>query len=100
MSTFYGFVDAMDWNNGLQSKFYNSIHDCVLDGNEWGDIVEFKNNEHGVPVQVRKYRVNTIEPYELNEFLEESPEMNEDNYLVFSHSGGDMDAMLTIVDLT
>jgi len=100
MSTFYGWIDAQDWNNGIRDKFYASIHDCVIDGNEWGDIVEFTDNEHGVPVRVRTYRVNTIEPYEMVEFLEESPPMNEDNYLVFSHGGGDMDAMLTIVDLT
>ena len=99
MSTFYGFIDNMDWNNGLSQKFYTSIEDCVLDGNDRGEIVEFTHQDGSVPKWVRNYSVHSVELDDLKDWLIDEPEMNEDNFMVFSNSDEGYEDTLTIVRL-
>ena len=99
MKKFYGFVDG-GYYGGLLLKFTTTIDDMVLSGNdEYGDILEF-DNSGDVPVCVATYPVNKIELYELSEFLEERPEMNENNYIVYT-DGSDPSKpdMLVIVQI-
>ena len=97
MSTFYGFIDNMDWNYGLRQKFYTSIEDCVLDGNDRGEIVEFIYQDGSVPKRVREYSVHYVELDDLKDWLIDEPEMNEDNFMVFSNSDEGYEDTLTIV---
>lgn len=97
---FYGFADSMNPYGGMSSKFESTIDDIVLNGgDEYGDILEF-DNSGDVPVHVATYPVNKIELYELSEFLEDNPEMNENNYIVYTDgSNPDQPDMLIIVQL-
>lgn len=100
MKKFYGFVDGMEWGGGVSSKFTATIDDMVLSGNdEYGDILEF-DNSGDVPVCVATYSVHKIELYELSEFLKDEPEMNENNYIVYTDgSDPDQPDMLVIVQI-
>ena len=108
MIKFYGFVDSMDWNNGLDHQFFDSIEDAIFRGGaESGDIIEYNIEDYewstppsSVPVRVKSYRVRTIENYELFEFLEDRPEMSEENYMVFNRSDEGYENMFTIVELS
>ena len=95
---FYGVADYdFDGSDRLRSIFYNSIEDAVMAPNfDNGSIIVFD----GLPPRmVDSHDVSMIELYELNEYLVDSPEMNEDNYMVFERSDEDNENMLTIVKL-
>lgn len=108
MIKFYGVVDGMDWNNGLDHQFFGSIEDAVFRGGaEFGDIVEYNIADYeypsvpnSTPVKVKSYMVSTIENYELFEFLEDKPEMTPENYMVFNRSDEGYENMFTIVSLS
>lgn len=100
MRTFYGWLDDMNYEGGVSTKFYASIDDLILDDNNSGDIIEFKVNSAGVPVRVKRYPVHTIEEYELFEWCKWETEMSEDNCIAFSRSDENYERMLTLVDLT
>lgn len=106
--TFYGVVDEFggSYTASMDSDFYPSIESAIFDRKsnvlEYGFISEFvfMPSHTTVPVRTRTYDVTTIELYELNEFLEDSPEMNEENYLVYTIESDDGEPdMLTIVNL-
>ena len=92
----YGVADYdFDGSDRLRSIFYNSIEDAVMAPDFYnGSIIVFD----GLPPRmVDSHDVSMIELYELNEYLIDSPEMNEDNYMVFERSDEDNENMLTIV---
>jgi hypothetical protein len=111
MNTFYGYIDNLNWEGGVSTKFYPSIEELILDDNESGDIIEFWISHkpvgmsginpwmNTVPTIHAKYSLHTIEEYELFEWLKDEPEMNEQNYMVFSRSDENHEGMLTIVEL-
>ena len=112
MNGFYAYIDNMDWNNGI-SKFYPSIEEAVLDGNDYGEIEYYKAwgfsvkpskginpDMNSVPVRVAKYDISTIELYELAEFLKDEDELNEHNSIIFTRGDENYEGMLTIVRLT
>ena len=112
MFDFYAYIDGMDWNRGI-SKFYPSIEEVILDGNDFGEIEVYGTRVYPhrvspginpdmntVPVRKRTYSFSTIEFHELAEYLKGEPEMNERNYMVFSRSNENHKDMLTIVCLT
>lgn len=109
MIKFYGIVDGMDWNNGLDQQFFSSIEDAVFRGGaEFGDIIEYNiedyeypNPPSSPPVKVKSYGVSTIENYELFGFLEdEGKEMTPENFMVFNRSDKGYENMFTIVSLS
>jgi hypothetical protein len=108
MIKFYGFIESTDWNNGLRQEFFTSIEDAVFRGGaESGEIVEYNIDDYewpnppsSTPVRVKSYDVSTIENYELFEFLEDRPEMSEENYMVFNRSDEGYENMFTIVSLS
>jgi hypothetical protein len=108
---FYAYIDNLDWNNGI-SKFYPSIEEAVLDGNDYGEIEYYKSwggltrvaqginpDMNTVPVRVAGYNISTIELYELAEFMKDEPELNERNCIVFTRGDENYEGMLTIVSL-
>ena len=106
--TFYGVVNEFggSYTASVDSDFYPSIESAIFDRKphalEHGYLREFVfiPSHTTVPVPTRTYDVTTIELYELNEFLEDSPEMNEKNYLVYTIESDDgQPDMLTIVSL-
>ena len=97
---FYGFIDAMNWEGGISTKFYATIDDAILADVGRGEIIEFDIPSNGIPVSGKIYDVHQIEAYELFGFLKDNPPMNEDNYLVYSHGDEDYEGMLTIVCLS
>lgn len=112
MNGFYAYIDNMDWNNGI-SKFYPSIEEAVLDGNDYGQLEYYKAWGGGmrvskginpdmntVPALWAKYDISTIELYELAEFLQDEGELNEHNSIVFTRGDENYEGMLTIVRLT
>lgn len=109
MFDFYGYIDNLDWNRGI-SKFYPSIEEAVLDGNDYGEIERYSTRSpfagvskginpdmNTVPVLVTKYDISTIELYELAEFLKDEPDLNEHNSIVFTRGDEGYENMLTIV---
>jgi hypothetical protein len=105
--TFYGVVDEYggSYTASMDSKFYPSIDSVMLDREiplEHGYLIEyvFALNHTTVPIRTRTYDVSTIEYYELHEYLEDSPEMNENNYLVYTVEVEGESDILTIVNLT
>jgi hypothetical protein len=60
-----------------------------------GTLLEYTQDVEGNFDVVNEYPVNTIEPHELNDFLEDMPEMNATNYRTIERSNG----TLTIVGL-
>jgi hypothetical protein len=107
MIKFYQVVDEFSYQPSTDHGFYSDIDSIMLDRKpfalEWGHIVEymFKEGHTRVPVQTRIFEVSTIELYELNDYLEDEPEMNENNYLVYTiESDDNLDDMLTIMKIT
>ena len=109
MFDFYGYIDNMDWNRGI-TKFYPSIEEVILDGNDYGEIEQYSTRApvarvskginpdmNTVPVRWCSYEISTIELYELAEFLKDEPDLNERNSIVFTRGDEGYENMLTIV---
>lgn len=109
MFDFYGYIDNMDWNRGI-TKFYPSIEEVILDGNDYGEIEQYSTKApvarvskginpdmNTVPVRWCSYEISTIELYELAEFLKDEPDLNEHNSIVFTRGDEGYENMLTIV---
>lgn len=112
MNGFYAYIDNLDWNRGI-SKFYPSIEEAVLDGNDYGELEYYQSwgatmrvskginpQMNTAPVLRYKYDISTIELYELAEFMKDEPELNEYNCIIFTRGDEGYEGMLTIVHLT
>ena len=100
--SFFAIVDDFCGYRTTDEKFYPSIDSAILDGKmDDGYILDyvFIPEHTTVPILTRTYEVSTIEYYELHEFLEDSPEMNENNYLVYTVEKDGEPDMLTIISL-
>lgn len=95
---FYGVADYdFDGSDRLRNIFHDSIEDAITAPDfENGSIVVFDGMP---PRMVDSHSVSMIELYELNEYLIDSPEMNEDNYMVFERNDEGNEGMLTIITL-
>ena len=105
---FYGVMDSYAGETFFSPKFYSSIEDGILDADiEYGDVLEYyytfdnPDDLNIVPKCLRYLAVNTIELYELAEFLRDlDKDMTPENFMVFTRSNLDEPDMLTIVSLS
>lgn len=104
---FYQVVDEYggSYTASTDQEFYSSIESVIMDRKlplEYGYIKEyvFIDGHTSVPIHTRNFEVSTIEFYELNEYLEDRPEMNEKNYLAYTIEEDNEEDMLTLIEIT
>jgi hypothetical protein len=94
---FYAFIsDYAGESHFLHRKLYADMLELLTQLNVTdGTLLEYQQDTQGNLDILNEYPVNTIEPYEIREYLVDMPEMNKTNYRTIERDNG----MLTIVGL-